>query len=794
MVKPGRMTITETRLRLLSERLQEVPIGGTAGVSYHPRALIGHGGQGWVYRAGYDEPDGPSVGVKMLRPDVVNEEALTRFLREADVLRKLGQSQAPSPNVVRLFDHGVHRHTMPDGETYALPFMVLEFVDGPTLAQVLAEQPGQGFPAARVRRMFRQIARALSLIHAAQIVHRDLKPSNLILTSEAGGELTKLTDFGLVKRFDVDPGKGTMALAGASVGYAPPEQFETGNKRVSGRTDIFSFAAVLFEVLTGTAAFASLPSDTPFQILSRILSGPRPSLSTHGSPSPELAAQPAVMAAIDAALHHALRADPGERPDSILAFWETIEAQLRQVEGEPARSSPGAPLSGELAGTTRPSSGDSRPRPFSFTPQPPVAASTSAAPPPVSSGVPSDPDMHEPATGIHKPSSPPPVSEPTTTSNAVSSGVRASSLPASGPPVSSGPPVRVYTPVPSSGLPVPGSSPPVVAGASVMPGPSSSYAPGPPIPGGPPLSNYAPGASRPPPGSIATPPPTGGPIATPLPARQQGSFLLQTPAPGAAPDATGFSARPGAPLPERAWSMSLGPDGQMAYALGRFGLVRYHGEGWTHNLLPPSLSPLELRGVLVTPTGAPLVYGDRGALWGGGSDGSLVPWAPADPDLVWYSATLMMHPAEIVLVGELQSQRVPVIGLLRPGQALSSRRIDGCQRLQGAARLVSGVLLACGEGGELVTVGQGAAEAVTWGRTGHLTSVLPAPDGGAHVIGSGGHALYVTAGREARLEPVQTTRDLTAVTMGPMATPWAGGQEGRLLRRTRSGWAAFRRA
>lgn len=139
----GAVTVPEARLRQLSDLLTQASIEGASGLCYYPMQLLGEGGQGWVYRAGYDEPDGPSVVVKILRPDVVNEEALTRFLREADVLRKLGQTQAPSPSVVRFYDHGICRYTMPDGETYALPFTVLEFVNGQTLAQLLAQTPHQ---------------------------------------------------------------------------------------------------------------------------------------------------------------------------------------------------------------------------------------------------------------------------------------------------------------------------------------------------------------------------------------------------------------------------------------------------------------------------------------------------------------------------------------------------------------------------------------------------------------------------------------------------------------------------
>src|SRR5690242_20291884 len=101
------MSVSEARLRQLRDLLRSSSIEGAGGIRYFIRDLIGEGGQGWVYRACYDEPDGPWVVVKLLRPDVVNEEALKRFLREADVLRKLGQAQTPCPSVIRFFDHGI---------------------------------------------------------------------------------------------------------------------------------------------------------------------------------------------------------------------------------------------------------------------------------------------------------------------------------------------------------------------------------------------------------------------------------------------------------------------------------------------------------------------------------------------------------------------------------------------------------------------------------------------------------------------------------------------------------------
>jgi serine/threonine protein kinase len=731
----GGVTVPEARLRQLSDLLTQASIEGASGLCYYPMQLLGEGGQGWVYRAGYDEPDGPSVVVKILRPDVVNEEALTRFLREADVLRKLGQTQAPSPSVVRFYDHGICRYTMPDGETYALPFTVLEFVNGQTLAQLLAQTPYQGLAVPRVRRLFRQVARALSLIHGAQLIHRDLKPSNLLIASDGDQEVIKITDFGLVKRFDVDA-RGTLALAGASVGYAPPEQFEMGNRRVSARTDLFAFATVLFETLTGTPAFAFARGETPFQVLSRILSGPRPQLATHvGSLPPGLAERPDLVALIDHELDRATRSDPGERHESLLDFWGPVEAVLRQaVPGPPPQHarpvlSPNSPRAPEA----------------SHLPTPAAHPGSSVMPPPGSSGAP-----HPGSSGMPHPGL-------------------------------SGMPPAVHHPG-GSVAPPGGASGAVPGGASTIHGyaspnavvaPTASTASTPPTPGG--SGEHAatreamlsvsgvlptPGAAGP--GGGAPPPPS----ASPPPSFRFGSRAM---------------------LPDAAWAMTFSSDGRGAFALGRFGLLRHDGGAWSGNLLPAGLDPLQMRGVLAMPQGA-LVYGERGQLWGQGADGGFVPWTTPENNLIWLNAVLVPHPAEILLIGEHTDQQAAALGVLRPGQAITRRTIEGTQRLTAAARLVSGGLLVCGDGGELLHIGNGPPEPVAWGRTGHLAAILPTADGGAFVVGSGGHALRVTAGHEARLEPVQTTRDLLTLATTPAAVPWAGGQDARLLRRSAAGW------
>lgn len=311
---------------------------GSGNVSYHLRECIGEGGQGWVFRANWDDPEGHVVIVKVLKPDAVQTEMLGRFRREADVLRLLSTQPRPNPYIVRFFDHAVA--TFPaskGGEPTALPFTVLEFVDGATLDKVLREHAGRGLPTERVRRLLRQICQALDVVHAQKIVHRDLKPSNILLATEAGTEIAKVTDFGLVKLVDVGSMQKTTTLAGASLGYAPPEQYEKGNKRVSPKTDLFSLAAVVFEMLSGQSAFPFIEGENPIVVVSRVLMGPRPSLAkTKGLLAAELAQRPDLVTAIDRELTRAMASDPNERHASVMDFWSVLDPMLRSVSGRPS--------------------------------------------------------------------------------------------------------------------------------------------------------------------------------------------------------------------------------------------------------------------------------------------------------------------------------------------------------------------------------------------------------------------------------------------------------------------------
>ena len=306
------------------------------GAQYFIQDVIGEGGQGWVFRASYDDVEGFPVVVKVLRPDSATKDALDRFRREAAILKRLSQ-QNPSPYIVRFFDHGEAAFPIVEGAapsgTAMLPYTVLEYVHGEALQAVIDRQRGQGIGIGRSRRIAREIAKALEIVHAQGIVHRDLKPSNILLASEAGREVAKVTDFGLVKVVDLH-NTATQALAGVSLSYAPPEQYEPGNPRVGPQTDVFSFAAIVFELMCGTEAFPA-SKQNPFEALRLIATSKRPKLADRVSSLPAgLRERGDLIHRLDMELEHALAPEPSDRPKTLEAFWDRVEPILREADGK----------------------------------------------------------------------------------------------------------------------------------------------------------------------------------------------------------------------------------------------------------------------------------------------------------------------------------------------------------------------------------------------------------------------------------------------------------------------------
>lgn len=261
----------------------------------------------------------------MLRADALSHEGRVRFHREAQVLRILSEEHSPCPNVVRFHDYSEHELALLDGRSMLLPFTVLEWVEGTSLDQELTGQP---LSLARVRTILRDVTAGLEYVHARGVVHRDLKPANVLLTGHGVAEQAKITDFGLVRIVSPDLAR-TARIAGASVGYAPPEQYERGNARVSARTDVFSLAAVLFEMLTGQPAYPYQPGHPPMPVLTKILSGKRPPfVPPPGSP---LATARDLAAQLEREIHRALAPEPDARHASPRELADAVDRLLSRL-------------------------------------------------------------------------------------------------------------------------------------------------------------------------------------------------------------------------------------------------------------------------------------------------------------------------------------------------------------------------------------------------------------------------------------------------------------------------------
>ena len=210
---------------------------------------VGRGGMGAVFEA-EQVSLGRRVALKILRFGGVSDpEAIERFKREAETIAKLHHT-----NIVPIFNVGSER---------GVNYYAMQFIDGQSLAEVLAERK-QPLPPEQVAEWGLQASDALTHAHQRGVIHRDVKPSNLLLDKE---NRLWLTDFGLARRMD----DVTLSMTGALLGtprYMSPEQAAASTKRVDHRSDLFSLGATLYELLTGQPAF---PGETPHDVINRIL-------------------------------------------------------------------------------------------------------------------------------------------------------------------------------------------------------------------------------------------------------------------------------------------------------------------------------------------------------------------------------------------------------------------------------------------------------------------------------------------------------------------------------------------
>ncbi len=259
---------------------------------------------GEVYRA-HDTRLDRAVAIKVLPEHAASDPDLRRrFEREAKTISSLNH-----PHICTLYDIGSQ-----DG----IDFLVMEYLEGVTLAQRLEKGP---LPLDQALTMAIEIADALDMAHRRGVIHRDLKPNNIMLT-EAG---VKLLDFGLAKarptgvlgtEHDSETVTQTEPLTGqgmllGTVQYMAPEQLQ--GKEADTRTDIFAFGAVIYEMVAGTRAFQG---DTQASLIAAIL---------EHEPRPASALRPLTPRALDRLIRACLEKDPDER-------WQSGKDLSRALE------------------------------------------------------------------------------------------------------------------------------------------------------------------------------------------------------------------------------------------------------------------------------------------------------------------------------------------------------------------------------------------------------------------------------------------------------------------------------
>jgi eukaryotic-like serine/threonine-protein kinase len=283
---------------------------------YEIIARVARGGMAIVYRA-HDRQLDRVVAVKVPRPEFARDPGFSeQFRREARAAARLSH-----PNVVAVYD---------SGEDRGLPWIVMEYVSGQTLRDLL-ERRGR-LDLETTAELLGAVADALDHAHHAGIAHLDMKPENVLLTSGS----VKVADFGLVRAAHAGTGDN-LPLAG-TVQYLAPEVLRGGV--VDGRADVYALGLLAYECLTGRAPFTGPTQD---DVIRQHLGGrvPPPSLSVQGIP-----------AAVDAAVWQATDPDPEHRYARASEFAADMGAPRRRRVDEALRAATVVPPARDLGADT----------------------------------------------------------------------------------------------------------------------------------------------------------------------------------------------------------------------------------------------------------------------------------------------------------------------------------------------------------------------------------------------------------------------------------------------------------
>src|SRR4026209_2850664 len=274
---------------------------------------LGQGGMGVVFQARHIFLKTPHA-IKVILPDLVGNDPMltTRFRQEA-----LAAAAIRHPNIIAVTDFGVVRGTM--------PFLVMEFVKGRSLHEILASEGAM--PPQRAWEFISAIAAGVGAAHRQNIVHRDLKPLNIMVQDDVPiAEGVKILDFGLAK---IKSGEllgsfvqaQTSGLMGSPF-YMAPEQW--GDDEPDAHADIYSLGVILYQMLAGEVPFkgSSIPS-----IMKKHLTLPPPSFQSMGVSVPP---------AIEAVVRHSLAKEIGSLIDTVENFLKELRAAIDSTPVVPA--------------------------------------------------------------------------------------------------------------------------------------------------------------------------------------------------------------------------------------------------------------------------------------------------------------------------------------------------------------------------------------------------------------------------------------------------------------------------
>jgi serine/threonine-protein kinase len=284
--------------------------GHLVGGRYELGEMLGRGGMAEV-RKGTDSRLGRVVAVKRLRTDLASDATFqARFRREAQSSASLNH-----PAIVAVYDTG--EETASDGSGVAQPYIVMEYVAGRTLRDIIRE--GRKILPERALEITSGVLSALDYSHRAGIIHRDIKPGNVMLTPSGD---VKVMDFGIARA--ISDASSTMTQTAAVVGtaqYLSPEQAR--GETVDSRSDVYSAGCLLYELLTGRPPFVG---DSPVAVAYQHVREPATPPSHHDTELPE---------AIDAIVMKALAKRVEDRYQSAAAMRSDIE---RYLAGRPVQA------------------------------------------------------------------------------------------------------------------------------------------------------------------------------------------------------------------------------------------------------------------------------------------------------------------------------------------------------------------------------------------------------------------------------------------------------------------------